>query len=329
MEYKHRVSILIPCYNGESYIDRSFSSIINQTETSLEVIMVDDGSTDQSFSIAKRYENIFLKYGHRLVLIHKANGGAASAIKTALDKASGKYIIPLDIDDELMPESCKIQADFLDNNSDCGLVLTNGYIVYDEVKSKHMIRDDSLFQKKNNIFNGLLLGKVNNVPGMYMIRRLLLQDFYSTHIFLITKYGQNLQLLMPAAYLTNAGYITRPLLKYYKHLGSHSNPGNYDREMANLVGYKDIRLNMLHIMGIETGVNLDLVNESFLTAALFVDIKYGKRKEYNIHYNALIKYRKPNFQEKMDYYTINKSLKQYWYRGVFRLNNKLRCLSRG
>ena len=89
---KYRVSILIPCYNGVRFIDRAFQSIINQTENNIEVIFVDDGSTDDSLATAQTYVNSFEIAGHNLRCLHKPNGGAASAIKEAGFDVARRYI---------------------------------------------------------------------------------------------------------------------------------------------------------------------------------------------------------------------------------------------
>lgn len=314
MHYKYRVSVLIPCYNGSQFIDRSFNSILQQTEKKIEIIFVDDGSNDCSLTVAKKYIGKFNAIESQLRIIQKPNGGAASAIKVALDMSTGKYILPLDVDDELLADSCKIQADYLDSNTDCGLVLTNGYKVFDDGQEIQLVRANGQLQNKNHIFRGLLSGVINNVPGMYMVRGDILRNYYSNHSFLITNYGQNLQLLMPSSYSHKAGYVNVPLLKYYVHKGSHSNPGLYDKEIANLKGYLDIRICMLEGMNLSTKEYFELAHQSFYEAALIVDAKYKRRKEYNFHYKAIKEYRNPSFQEKMEYSILNRSLWQYYYR---------------
>lgn len=312
--YKHRVSILIPCYNGSAYIDRAFKSILNQTEKNIEVIFVDDGSIDDSLIIAHTYNQQFYRSGHILRILHKINEGAASAIKEALEISTGKYIMPFDVDDELLPESCKMQADFLDDNTDCALVLTNGYRVVNDSEELQLIRDNASFNIKNNIFDGLISGEVNNVPGMYMISGVLLRSYYSQHHFLITRFGQNLQMLLPSAYCNLAGYIPEPLLKYHIHIGSHSNPGNYESVISNLKGYCDIRVRILKDMGIDNNQFEALIRLSYLTEALRTDARYDKRDKFNEHFIKIKKLRAPSFQEKMDYHIINGHTISYLYR---------------
>ena len=91
------LSVVIPVYNGEQYIERCLNSLINQTYKNLEIIVVDDGSKDKSIDIIK---NIAQK-DKRVCLYKKENGGASSARNYGLKKASQKYITFVDCDDTL------------------------------------------------------------------------------------------------------------------------------------------------------------------------------------------------------------------------------------
>lgn len=96
---KCRLSIIIPVYNVEEYLDRCLSSILDQEFTSYEVILVDDGSTDSSPLICDRYSAT----DPRFRTLHKPNGGVSSARNAGLELAKGEYIMFLDSDDALLP----------------------------------------------------------------------------------------------------------------------------------------------------------------------------------------------------------------------------------
>ena len=89
------ITVIVPVYNVEKYLPRCVDSIINQTYKNLEIILVDDGSTDSSPAICDGYA----KKDSRVNVIHKQNGGASSARNAALDIASGDYIGFVDSDD--------------------------------------------------------------------------------------------------------------------------------------------------------------------------------------------------------------------------------------
>ena len=92
---KELVSIIIPIYNVEKYLEKCIKSIINQTYRNLEIILINDGSTDESGKICEKYED----QDNRIVFINKKNGGAASAKNEGLKIAKGDYITFVDSDD--------------------------------------------------------------------------------------------------------------------------------------------------------------------------------------------------------------------------------------
>lgn len=92
-----KVTIIVPIYNVEKYLKEAIESTINQTYKNLEIILVDDGSTDNSGKICDEYTKI----DNRIKVIHKNNGGLSDARNAGLDNATGKYIMFLDSDDFL------------------------------------------------------------------------------------------------------------------------------------------------------------------------------------------------------------------------------------
>ncbi len=97
---KELISVIIPIYNVAPYLDRCIESVCNQTYRNLQIILVDDGSTDDSVTICDRCA---LKDG-RIVVIHKENGGLVSARKAGLKVASGEYVAYVDGDDWIEPD---------------------------------------------------------------------------------------------------------------------------------------------------------------------------------------------------------------------------------
>ena len=93
---KNLVSIITPVYNGEKYIEKCIESVLNQTYKNLEMIIVDDGSIDNSENIIKKYtkENSFIKY-----IKLKENRGISNARNVALKNATGRFVAFLDCDD--------------------------------------------------------------------------------------------------------------------------------------------------------------------------------------------------------------------------------------
>lgn len=90
-----KVSVIVPVYNVEKYLNRCIDSILNQTFRDFELILVDDGSTDQSGRICDEYK----EKDNRIVVIHKTNGGLSDARNYGIDRAKGEYITFIDSDD--------------------------------------------------------------------------------------------------------------------------------------------------------------------------------------------------------------------------------------
>lgn len=93
------ISIVVPIYNSSKYLDKCIKSILNQTYRDFELILVDDGSTDESYAICKHYAD----EDNRIKTIHKENGGQGSARNLGLDIARGEYIGFVDSDDFIHP----------------------------------------------------------------------------------------------------------------------------------------------------------------------------------------------------------------------------------
>ncbi len=100
MELTPKISVIIPIYNCEKYLERCFDSICAQTFSDFEAIMVDDGSSDGSAEIAKAYAAKDARFKY----YYKENGGVSSARNYALDIAAGEYIGFVDADDEILPD---------------------------------------------------------------------------------------------------------------------------------------------------------------------------------------------------------------------------------
>lgn len=86
---KPAISVIIPVYNTESYLERCLKSILSQSFTDIELLLVDDGSTDRSGAICDEYA----VRDNRIKVLHQENGGVSSARNLGLDQATGEYVI--------------------------------------------------------------------------------------------------------------------------------------------------------------------------------------------------------------------------------------------
>lgn len=97
------VSVIVPVFNGEKFIEKCVQSVLCQTFTNLQIIVVDDGSTDQTFSILEK-----LSYrDSRLQLLHQENGGVSRARNSGLAAATGEWVLFVDADDMILNDYCE------------------------------------------------------------------------------------------------------------------------------------------------------------------------------------------------------------------------------
>ena len=125
------VSIIVPCYNGEKYISRFLDSIINQTYKKIELIIIDDGSTDNTHIIIEGYREKLKNEGMNLKYIYQTNQGQAEALNKGLEIVMGEYLTWLDSDDILTKDSIEKKVNFLKKNFEYGFVVSS-MAVYDE-----------------------------------------------------------------------------------------------------------------------------------------------------------------------------------------------------
>ena len=145
------ISVIVPVYNVDLYIEKCITSILEQTFTNFELILIDDGSIDESGNICEE----FAKKDDRIVVIHKNNGGLSSARNAGLDISVGKYIMFVDSDDYIAKDALKTMYDIMEENR-CDIVISNNSFVYDD----------------NFIFNSSMCHDIQTIDSKEAINRL-------------------------------------------------------------------------------------------------------------------------------------------------------------
>ncbi len=119
------VSVIVPCYNCSEFVDRFVQSIRSQTYKNLQVIAVDDGSTDGTRAELEKHSSF-------LTVITKENGGAASARNVGLNASKGAYVAFLDADDFWLPNKIAAQVQYLGEHPEAGAVYCDWFVCSDE-----------------------------------------------------------------------------------------------------------------------------------------------------------------------------------------------------
>jgi glycosyltransferase involved in cell wall biosynthesis len=177
-----KISFIIPVYNAEKYLAQCVDSILNQSYSNLEVILVDDGSTDSSGSICDNYANQY----STVKTIHKKNGGVASTRNTGIKEASGDYIFFIDNDDWI---DGKIMSGLVDiiKKTNVDVIINKYYIVGNNEISRgnEFIKEEFINNKSlRDVLTYFKESRINLMaPWEYVIKRSIIVDnnlFFNT-----------------------------------------------------------------------------------------------------------------------------------------------------
>lgn len=145
-----KISVIVPVYNVELYLERCINSIINQTYKNLEIILIDDGSTDSSNYICDKFRDL----DSRVKVYHIRNKGVSNARNIGIDMSTGEYIAFVDSDDYIHPQMFEVM--FNANKSNYNMIICGLQIVYDEINKFDLINE-----RKNKLLKGKKILKSN------------------------------------------------------------------------------------------------------------------------------------------------------------------------
>ncbi len=199
---KELVSVLLSTYNSESTIEESLISLLNQTYKNLEILIVDDGSTDNTEEICKKFQ---LSDERILLFSNKKNIGLTKSLNSLAQKASGSLIARQDADDVSLPERIEKQIQFM-NKKKLDAVTTRSLVKQNNKKRPGIsfyIPNKLLINRKNPFIHGTLIIKKNIFKdiGYYDERFYYAQD-YKLFYDLLNK-GYKVKTLNEALYILN------------------------------------------------------------------------------------------------------------------------------
>jgi glycosyltransferase involved in cell wall biosynthesis len=294
---KGKVSIVTPCYNGERFLDRYFDAICKQTYDKMELIIVNDGSTDNSEEVCLSRKPSIEERGYDFQYIQlKVNRGAAGAINEGLPHVTGEFLIWPDCDDTLMPTSIEKRVEFLNENLDYAMVRSDYMAVYDENPDVIVgYGSDGADVQNEDIFDNLIFEKTFCTAGCYMVRSaVLFERIPREGIYWQNRGGQNWQLLIPCAYKNKAGYIDEPLYKYYIRPDSHSHRiegDEYSSLKKRTFVYHEILYHVIsdfHLLSEDEKADyLTRIELKYVMGRLNLALRYNKLEDAKMEMQAL------------------------------------------
>lgn len=229
-----KVSVIIPTYNRGKLIERSVRSVLNQTYENIEVIVVDDGSLDNTEEVVKSIKD------ERIIYYKQENGGAAKARNTGVSLATADYIAFHDSDDVWREDKLSKQMAFLKENPEYGMVYSNFLFHKMDGSNLSMPRDvNPIGELDGDIFFTLLVNNTVGAPTIVMKKELFLEiGGFDTSLSCLEDWDFAIRF----AENYYVGYIDEDLMDAYQQAdGVSSNGKDYFNIRCDMIcRYKDI-----------------------------------------------------------------------------------------
>ena len=143
MTTKPKISVIIPVYNVEEYIEKCICSLIAQTIKEIEFLVINDGSTDNSINLIKSFQD------SRIRIINQENLGLSEARNTGIKKARGRYVLFLDGDDYLIDDESILNMYNIAEKYKVDVLVGNAVKIYDDGKYEEFYRDSQIFIERS------------------------------------------------------------------------------------------------------------------------------------------------------------------------------------
>lgn len=221
-----KVSVIVPVYNVEKYIKKCIDSILSQTFGDIQVILVDDGSTDNSGSVCEQY-----KSDSRIEVIHKSNGGLSDARNAGMKYVMGDYVLFIDSDDYIDKEMVEIlyrnaieyDVDF----SACG--------IYNEYKDRVVPQCEKMEEFKcssEEAFGYILVGE--KIPGT-ICNKLIKREIAEKLLFPVGKLYEDAFYTIDLMQNVKSVYVTTKPMYYYVHRSNSITTERYKKSSMDFI----------------------------------------------------------------------------------------------
>lgn len=229
------ISVIITVYNGEKYIKQAIQSILNQSCKDYEIIIVDDGSTDNTYRELEKYIDKIKYY-------YKENAGVASARNYGIIRSKGDYICFLDADDLYKESKLENQIKFLKENPNIDIVYNDVDVIDKDSNYINTLRSEGIYSNREDFLAMMLVRQVIPGPASIMLRRKCIEDniLYNEMYKNTEDYDFTLKLAQKFTY----GYIPERLYMYRRHTNNltnnHKVQSNNEAEITKKLGLENI-----------------------------------------------------------------------------------------
>ena len=273
-----KISVIIPVYNGEKYLDRCIKSLLNQTYENIEFLFVNDGSTDSTLNVLKTYQ----KKDNRIIIIDKENTGVSDSRNIGIDKAQGDYICFCDADDMYENNYIETMLSLIKKNKAdvvrCNFKVVDSYGHF--IEQGNVPNKNKLYFKRdiaNEIMPNCLNGSIPCFTYLLMIKKDKLKVRFPIDVAMMEDVVFYIKLLMSIDNI----YITNNILYtiMFNENGATNNAMNYKRNINNVVlANKYIRqiLNENNLLTAENMAKLNINHLNAIADFIFKHYLYSK-----------------------------------------------------
>lgn len=205
------VSVVIPTHNRADLLPRAIDSVLNQTYSNFEIIVVSDGSTDNTEEVVKSYS---VKDSRIRFIGYSPARGGNIARNTGIEAANGEYVAFLDDDDEWMTEKLEKQVELLNRDDEVGLVYTGVHIIYVNERVEY----NSMSKERGDLKRRILIDNCVGTTSTVVIRKSILQKSGMFDVEL--RALQDFDLWIRIAQYSKIDVVPEPMINYYNYLGN-------------------------------------------------------------------------------------------------------------
>jgi glycosyltransferase involved in cell wall biosynthesis len=233
-EHETTVSVIIPTYNCARFVGDAIASALNQSYENFEVVVIDDGSTDDTRAVVESCK----ESTDRVRYIPQENGGVSSARNHGIAKSEGEYLLFLDADDLLLSNSLAELATFLDTHPDTGLVYSDGYFCDASGQEFMRLSEHRRGNFAGNVLDHIVLDNFIVAPHCAMVRRACLESLDPPGFDEALSFSADRDVWTRLAQDYTFGYVSVPTCKYRVHGDIMSSRRSGQREDHLLYKYK-------------------------------------------------------------------------------------------
>lgn len=249
---KYLVSIIVPMYNSEKYIARCIDSLLEQSYENIEIIVVDDGSSDNGVEIIKKYTD------NRINIYQKKNEGVSATRNFGIEKSNGDFVLFVDSDDYVSKDIVKIMLDKV-NNIKSMVLCNNDEIWHNRIEKRILFSEDTVELNKIDILRAIASGKAGLVCSKLVSSRVIKENNIVFDESL--KVGEDqLFFLNVAQYTKEFKYVNKSLY-FYDRTNENSATIKYQSKLYNNFSYlqKEV-IKIFNNNKLDSNEDIELIN---------------------------------------------------------------------